>query len=289
VRTAPLLLLAAVACGPVTEGPEGTGDDRVQWGSVELPSSLCAGNGDGVLAVDEVVIAPDLAPLGAFLVDPAGQTVSGLDSRWDLDFAAGPSDEVVFLGPEPLAGSWFEGWFAGAEFTALTDFGGGGRSVYSTATGSLMLVGVASDEPGTTVLSYEPAVPVMPLPMQVGDHWTVQAEAIGEHDGQEYPIDFGLSGVLSLRHRYEFEVVESSVVSLPAGDLPALLVRLHLTLEAHNSLVGVFESESVRVDLLIAECLGVVARVRSVADELDPDFTVAAEVMRLGIEPELLP
>lgn len=286
-RIVPALGLLLAACAP--HGAPAPADDRVQWGSVALPESVCVGDGDGVLDEDEVVIRPELTPLGAFLVDPSGQTVSGLDSRWELDFDPSPQDEAVFLGPDSMAGAWFEGWFPAGEFSALTDFGGAGRSIYSASTGSLMLLGVASDEAGTSVLRYDPAVPVMPVPMQVGDAWTVEAEASGEHEGQEYPADFGLSGIASIRHRYDFEVTGSSVVSLPAGDLPALLLRLHLTTEAVNSLVGVFATETVRVDLLVAECLGVVARVRSQPDEPSADFTVAAEVMRLGIVPELLP
>ena len=111
MRLLALLLLGAVGCVPTVPPSAGTPDDRVQWGSVELPASVCVGNGDGVLAVDEVVIEPGLAPLGAFLVDPAAATVSGLDSRWDLDFEPEADDEAIFLGPEPLAGAWFEGCF----------------------------------------------------------------------------------------------------------------------------------------------------------------------------------
>ncbi len=286
-----LTVLALGACGPTTAPPADGDDDgaRDAWGGVELPAATCVGNGDGVLEASEVVLAPELAPVAAFLVDDADRSVSGLNSRWNLDFEADPSDAVRFLGPEGLEGAWFEAAFPTSDFHALTDVGGGGRSVYAIGGGELLLTGIASDEVGAFRLAYDPPVPVLPVPLAAGDTWEVTAEASGFHDGQEYPADFGLAGEVTLEHRYAFEVVAHDVVTLPAADLPAHLVRLDLETTAVNSITGPFASESVRVDLLVAECLGVVARLRSQPDESDPDFTTAVEVMRLGLDPDLLP
>lgn len=274
---------------PTTQGGSEPTDDRVDWGTLDLPSTQCVGDADGVLEPSELVVAPGLAPNAAFLVDPASATVDLPGSRWELTFAAAAEDEVHFLGPRELTGEWFEAAFPEGEFSALTDVGGQTRSVYRRDDDTLLLLGIASVGEGTTALAYDAPVPVLPLPLEVGDDWTAQVGAEGFHEGQEYPIDLGLDGVVSLVHRYEFEVVADQTVALPAADLPALLVRLRLSTEAWNSYLGLVASESVRVDLLVAECLGVVGRVRSRPDELDPDFTTAAEVMRLGFEPELLP
>lgn len=288
VRLALVASALLVGC-PTTQGEPDPVDDRVSWGTLELPSSQCAGDADGVLEPDELVVAPGLAPQAAFLVDPKEATVDLPGSRWELDFAAAPQDEVHFLGPRVLDDDWFASTFPGGEFSALTDVGGQTRSVYRCDGVDLLLLGIASVGEGTTALAYYPPVPVLPLPLEAGDAWTAEVTAEGMHEGQEYPADLGLQGVVSLVHRYEFEVVAGDTVALPAADLPVLLLRLRLITEAWNSYLGLIASESVRVDLLVAECLGVVGRLRSQPDELDPDFGTAAEVMRLGFVPELLP
>ena len=284
-----LVTLALVVGCPTAQTDPEPADDRVSWGTLELPASECVGDADGVLEPAELVVVPGLAPVAAFLVDVPFASVTLPGSRWELDFPAEGDDEVHFLGPRELDGDWFGASFPEGQFSALTDVGGQTRSVYRRDGDSLLLLGIASAGEGTTVLSYEPEVPVLPLPLEVGDSWMVEAAAEGTHEGQDYPADLGAGGVLSLVHRYEFEVQATGTVALPAADLPALLLRLRLTTEARNSYLGLVGSESVRVDLLVAECLGVVARVRSHPDELDPDFVDAAEVMRLGFEPELLP
>jgi hypothetical protein len=287
--------LLAAACGllsgcPTTEPEPGEPvDERSEWGTQSLPATQCVGDGDGVVAGSELVVAPGLAPTSAFLVDPASDPVDLPGTRFELDFAAAPDDEVLWLGPSLMDGAWFADAFTDAEFHALTDVGGATRSVYRREGDALLLLGIASVEQGETILVYDPPVPVLPLPLALGDAWTVEADALGHHDGQDYPADLGPSGVVTLIHRYEFEVVEAGDVALPAADLPALVLRLRLVTEAHNSYLGLVAAESVRVDLVVAECLGVVARIRSHADELDADFVHAAEVMRLGFEPELLP
>ena len=282
------LSLLATGC-PTTQGEPQPPDDRLSWGTLELPASQCVGDADGVLEPHELVVVPGLAPTAAFLVDAPSAAVTLPGSRWELDFAAGVDDEVHLLGPRELDDDWFGGHFAEGQFSALTDVGGQTRSVYRRGGDSLLLLGIASVEEGVTVLRYEPEVPVLPLPLAVGDSWTIEVAAEGTHEGQDYPVDLGVDGVVSLAHRYEFEVVAADTVALPAADLPVLLLRLRLTTEARNSYLGLIGSETVRVDLLVAECLGVVARVRSHPDELDPDFVDAVEVMRLGFEPELLP
>lgn len=283
-----LAVLLLTAC-PDADDDDASADDRVSWGIQDLPASTCVGDGDGVLSEDELVVLPGLAPQAAFLVDPATQDVSLPGSRWDLGFAAGEQDEVLWLGPRQLDGEWFEPWFDAGGFSALTDVGGDTRSVYRVDSGALLMLGIASQQDGVTALAYDPPVPVLPLPLEVGDSWTVEASAEGVHDGQEYPADLGPQGEVSLVHRYEFDVTERGTAVLPAADLPVLLLRLRLTTQAWNSYLGLVGSQSVRVDMLVAECLGVVARIRSRPDELDPDFDVAAEVTRLGFEPELLP
>ena len=283
-----VLSCLTVACGVGSTEPPPAPDERVEWGTRELPATQCVGDADGVITADELVFAPGLAPTAAFLVDPPESQPSLPGSRWDLDWAADGADAVAWLGPEEAGGAWFDGWFPAADFHALTDVGAASRSIYAVSGDSLLMLGVASETPDESVLRYDPAVPVLPLPLQVGDSWTAEVDAEGVHDGQEYPADFGIQGVVTLVHRYSFEVVEFGVLSVPAADLPALRIRVELVTEAHNSFVGLFASESVRLDLMVAECLGVVARIRSLPDEPSADFTVAQEVQRLGFEPELL-
>ena len=125
--------------------------------------------------------------------------------------------------------------------------------------------------------------------MQDGDESALVVEAEGSADGYDWPQDLGLGGVTSLRHRWVVSVDGHGSALLPAAELAVLRVRLDVQVEAWNSLWGLLESESFRVDLFVAECLGVVARFRSLPDEPDPDFEQAVELIRLGLDPDLLP
>ncbi len=290
------LMVSLVGCSGPSEGGPPPGPDA--WGGQQAPLAECLGNGDWVIEKDELQVAAEVGITATFLanpggterdlLDPAGE--QGSDGRWTwfYDSPAEVGDQVHFLGAEPLEGAWYADRYPTADHHALFDVSSSTYGVHHLDEG-LILLGIASEEEGVDALSYVPSVPLLPLPLQEGDSWSVNAAAEGLADGVVYPADGGIEGVVSLVHRWEFEVDGEGTILLPAADLPVLRLRVQLHTEAHNSVIGLFASDSQRVTLFVAECLGVVARTRSLVDELDPDYAVATEVLRFGFDPELLP
>jgi len=288
---APLTLCLVLAgCTPV-EPVEPLPDQ----GQEALPAALCVGNGDGVLSSDEVpTVDLSLDLRSTYLVAPTGTDLPAgwQDDGFDLSLARLPvqaDSELVFSGPESLDGAWFADRFADGEWQAVLDASTGTRGVFARHDDAVVLLGIASTEPGETAVSYAPPVPMFALPMTDGDSWEVAADATGLANGSTWPEDLGADGVVSLVHRWSFSVDGGGMAALPGADLPVLRLRLVLRTEAYNSIAGLFAADAQRAIFLVAECLGTVARVRSAPDELEEDFVSTTEILRFGLAPELLP
>ncbi len=275
-------------------------DDRVEWGTTELPEAACFGDGDGVVDASEVQVDPALG-IGTYVtVNRGGTTVSledpgGVDEGqglvWDLSAVDAERDELLRIGPSPLAGLWYEALFPDDAFDALLDGPTDMHGIYrlDDEAGELLLLGIAAAEEGDHLV-YDPPVPLMRFPLADGDGWVADdAAAEGEVDGEVYPRDLGADGVVSLVHTYAMEVDGVGTARLPFGDLPALRLRVIHRQEAYNSIAGLFAADASRATIYVTECLGMVARVRSLPDEVAPDFSEAREVLRLGFDPEMLP
>lgn len=266
-------------------------DDRRQWGGQELPAAPCVGDGDGVVGYDEVMVDPDAGILAAFVVNQPDTTVGLTGDAWDLSGVAPEFDEVLSIGPAALTDRWYAEHFPADAFDSLLDAPSGMMGVYRLDDGesALMLLGIASQDPGE-YLVYDPPVPMLRYPLADGDTWSSgDATAEGSVGGETYPQDLGIDGVVSLIHTYSMEVDGEGALGLPIGDLDVLRVRVEHRQEAHNSVAGLVAADSSRATLYVAECLGVVARLRSLPDEVEPDFTEATEVLRLGFDEELMP
>lgn len=276
-------------------------DDRVEWGTTELTGAACFGDGDGVVDTDELQVDPALG-LGTYItVNRGGTTVTldepgGVDGGdglvWDLSTVDPDRDELLRVGPSTLSGLWYESLFPDDAFDALLDAPSAMHGIYrlDEDAGELLLLGIAEEEEEGDHLVYDPPVPLMRLPLTDGDAWEADdADVEGSVDGEVYPQDLGAEGVVSLVHTYAMEVDGAGTVRLPFGDLPALRLRVIHRQEATNSIAGLFAADASRATIYVTECLGMVARVRSLPDEVEPDFTEAHEVMRLGFDPEMLP
>ncbi len=275
-------------------------DDRTEWGTHDLDEAWCVGNGDGEITFDEVVAAPELGIASFFTVNVGGSTAvwdepSGFEGNdgvwtWDLSATDPAADELLSVGPQALSGLWYESYYPADAFTALLDGPSRMWGVYrlDPDVQALMLLGVAAEDPGD-VLVYDPPVPSLRFPLADGDAWSAEdAEAVGVVDGEAYPQDLGPEGIVTLIHTYDHEVVGAGRVMLPIGDLDVVRLQVIHRQEAYNSIAGLFAADSFRATLFVSECLGVVARVRSTTDEVDPEFQDATELLRLGFEPELL-
>jgi len=270
----------------------------VEWGTSDLPEAGCFGDGDGVIDAAELRVEPELG-LATYLTvngpgttvvleDPAG-TDEGAGPVWDLAAVDPDRDELIRVGPTALDGLWFEVHFPVDAFAALLDAPADVYGVYRLEEDGLLLLGIATGDPGDHLV-YEPPVPLLQLPLADGDAWTADdADCVGVVGGQPYPEDLGDEGVVSLVHTYDVQVDGEGTVRLPFGDVPALRVRVAHRQEAYNSLAGLFAADAWRMTFYFAECLGMVARVRSTPDEVEPDFAEATELMRLGFDPEMLP
>ncbi len=266
-------------------------DGRREWGGQDLPAAPCVGDGDGVVAFDEVMVDPTAAILAAYVVNRPDTSVVVAGEAWDLSGVDVEQDEVVSVGPASLAGRWYADHFPADAFDALLDAPSGMMGVYRLDEGesALMLLGIAAQEVGD-YLVYDPPVPMLRFPLADGDAWSADdATAEGSVGGETYPQDLGIDGVVTLVHTYAMEVDGEGTVDLPIGAIDALRVRVEHRQEAHNSVAGLVAADSSRATLFVAECLGTVARLRSLPDEVDPDFSEATEVLRLGFDEELMP
>jgi hypothetical protein len=235
------------------------------------PPAPCIPDRDGVLTAAELPVAVDAA--APYYVSTASRAVDVAgDAGWDLS-AESLDDQVVEIAPAPLAGHWFAPDFAAGQF--VVDAGGGLDAVYHLDEVALWLHGLASRdaEPANarTLLVYDAPVPVLRLPLAVGDTWSAAGTVSeGTLDGLPY---VGTD-------TYQVEVAGSGPLALPYVRFdPALKVRTHVVVEPAAG--GVTTSR--RQVSFLFECFGEIARAASRPDEPEPDFTTAAELRRFAL------
>jgi len=281
--------MRALALGALLMGCSTTAaqppDDRESWGTLPLPAATCVGDGDGVIEAGEIA-PPEFSLHARFVVNRPGVEVAVTD-RWAPTVDA--EGLMLDLAPQAMDAQWYAPRFPDAGFAGLLDSTEGTWGAWALGEDGLALLGLATEDSGDTALRYSEPVLTIPLPMAVGDTWQHDVDAEGVVAGEPVPRDLGADGVISVVHRWGFSVEERGVLAAPLGDLDTLRVRATVSTELHNSSAGLIASDVQRVDLYVAECLGVVGRVRSRIDEPNPDFDVAVEVLLAGIVPELLP
>ena len=236
-------------------------------------------------------VVPELGPTVLYTVnrpatvvdvpDPEGVWRDGA-LEWDFSAVDPDADGVVqdaLLAPGQF---WFGADFPDADYASAMDAEGAVLGLYrlDEASGALLLLGLASIAPEETILRYATPIPALRFPLERGAQWAaMEVEAEGTHEGVTYPL-----GLLRLSHDYEFTVDRAGRMAVPAGEFDVLRVTLAFAARAENMgfPVGV---ERRTTYLYVAECVGLVARVRSEADELDPGFRRATEYRRLGFAP----
>jgi hypothetical protein len=236
-------------------------------------------NLDGKIESHEVQAAIDI-PI-SYLVSPAGEErpvdVAGLLAedgtfRWDFgtDYA---SDEVAKIVPATIAGKWYEASFVPEAFVTPFDAGGSVENILVQDGSSLRLLGLASREPeppeGKTLLVYDPPVELLRFPMQPGTEFVSVGKIVnGTLRGLPY------AGT----DTYATQMDGVGQVFLPALIFTqAQRVRTHVTVAP-----AVGASTSRRQVAFYFECFAEVARATSKPDETEADFTVAAEVRKIG-------
>ena len=272
---------------PVEAEPEAT-DAQPE---ADVPPVGCVPDDDGVITAAETPVA--IGAVVSYRVSAAGQTVAV------PDLAGSPCDAgLCWDFSAPLAGDtteaddvravqelWFADRFPADAVVMPIDARTGNLAVYQKTDAGFLMLGMASEQPEYTALVYDPPVTILAFPFQKGSTWqTEEARADGLFEGSVYPDAFGNHVV----HAYRFTVNGRGRVTVPAGSFPVLRLLLDLTMEARNAwgvpyqIPGLAETTHVKVYDFLAECIGLVARVRSTDGELATFFNDATEYKRLG-------
>lgn len=223
-----------------------------------VPPSTCTVDGRVLRA--ELVLGPGvgvpfrttgLEDLHA--VDLAGTPGDGGMLAWDLTGAVGATDEARFTQLFDPAEAPVSADFAGVDYIVPLPGTPSLLAFYDLDDAALRLLGIADAAGAYTHLTYDPPVEVLRFPLQVGDRWQARATARGAL--------FGAS--VQVTDEFSTEVRGRGVVTLPAGDIPALEL---LTVQTRHFDSAGFSQVSTTVDFL-AECGGYVAKAVSAEGE----------------------
>lgn len=234
-------------------------------------SSTCSPNHDGIVTRPEVPLQAGLH--AAFrAAEKAGLDTTGTKNpdgsrTWDLSvpFSGDHSELVETL---PLAGLWFGKDFAGASYAARLSDTSDLLGVFNLTDTALTLVGVASPQAGAqqTELHYMPPVTVLAFPLKADATWTTNATVTGQAQGITVFYNEG----------YQSKVDAYGTLKTPFAPFDVLRVNTLLT-----RVVGALVTTT-RTYAFVTDCFGTVASIVSNTDELNAEFTTAAEVTRLS-------
>jgi hypothetical protein len=265
-------LFVFAACGPNLT-PEPTADP---------PLTLdCLPNLDGQIEIDEVRLATNAK--GSYWVsapnapvDVIGAAAPDGTKRWDWSVVA-PSDELVAVETSSLEGAWFAPMFPNGELVAPLDIGHTVVGIMVRDAQSISVLGIAStvaDPPeGKTLVVYDTPIPLYLFPIVTGAHWSsVGTISVGHGTIEGLPL-IG-------ENRYDVAVDAMGELELPEVTFTQVhRITTHITVQPSSG-----PSTSRRSVSFMFECFGEVARATSRDGETVPDFRVAQEVRRLGLQ-----
>ena len=254
-------------------------DDRPGYGEGGSAPLSCLPNLDGQIDASELEAA--LGVSVSYLVSPSGKetpvdTEGAVDANgkriwdWSIDLA---TDQAINLSASELGDKWYQGSFPAGQFVSAVDAGKKLEGVYAKDDEAFYLLGIASAEEapaeGKTLLVYTSPIALYRFPIQPGIDWVSTGE-----------IENGLIRGLPYAGKdiYEVAVDASGELVLPAYTFTQVhRVRTKVVLSP-----AVGDSTFTRQTSFFFECFGEVGRATSLPDELNENFTTAAEVRRLG-------
>lgn len=236
--------------------------------------ALCPAH-DGTITADELTFAA--GRVGQYRALPQGTTApvdltgTDVDGVLTWDFSAPAMGEVpTEVRTHALSEQWFAADFPDATYAARLSPGADTWGIFRVPdAGGVELVGIASDEPNTTRMTYEPPVQLFELPLSLGTTWEETPTATGVLNGVPFS---------TVWETYTFEVTREGRAIVPAGTYDVLELRVHRRAQIPFTIFG---SRSLRY-LYVAPCVGAVATIGSEEDEDDDPLTTAAEYTRLG-------
>lgn len=255
---------SASSTGPTTSstGPGGGGSGG---------SGACSPNGDGTITREEVPLQAGLHATFKVAenatVNTAGAAQMDGSRIWDLTGAlSGDHGELVET--LPIAGTWYANDFASATYAARLSDTSDLLGVFEVSATALVLDGIVSPSSGPTQteLKYSPPVTILSFPFHEGSTWMTNTAVSG--------MAKGVPGVYS--EIYTTNVDAHGTLKTPFGDFAALRVTTDLVRTA----AGVVTTQ--RTFAFAAECFGTVGTIVSQLDEVQKEFTNAAEVARLS-------
>ena len=279
-------LALAAAASAIVHCTIGCGDNRTSpaghpgYVAPDAAPLSCVPDLDGVLRAGELPTVYDTPE--QFLINPAGSqrpvdvagVVSSVGVRtWSfgVDFA---DDQTLTVTVSHVQQKWYAGSFPSGQFVSAQDAGGTIEGVYRRDDAGVYLLGLASatEKPpeGKTLLVYDAPIPVAKLPLAPGASWVAAGTITGgvirglPYAGKDtYEVTDDAVGRL-VTHSYTFEQVH----------------RLRTAVTVSPSAGKVIARKQVA---FFSECIGEVLRATSRDGETNADFTVAAELRRLGL------
>lgn len=274
-RAAVLLLASALGACAVAVDPRVAPPDDVQF--IPLPDGgvSCRANNDGVLTRDEVVFAPGIEiryrmnPRGtSATVNPRGQAQPDGTRVWDFSSDAG---DLVPLSLSLSSGQWYSPTFTDAQYAARIDPREPVVGLYRATSSSLDFLGLAGEQESSgTRVRYSAAIPILRFPVMQGNAWMVDVQTTD-----------GMVNNTPVASRDHYDITVDARGEVRLGVLTfrnALRVRLETT-QRFPAGPGVHRIQY----LWLVECYGEVARMTSMDNEVDPDFTQAVEYRHLGL------
>ena len=248
-------------------GPDG--GQETDGGGQTADAPGCFGNNDGVIRKDELQLAVGLAV--DYLVQTGSQTApiaaspggtqQGGVITWDFSAAGGQRKTLGLDAP----GGWYAGSFPQAAYVTTTYLADGTLGAFRADANSVLLYGFASPDPNKTLLVYQTPVTVLEFPVVFGMTYQSQGTITnGTFNGTPWA---------------EIDTYKVTVDS--TGTLLLGFLRLDHTLRIRTDLTQQLPGGLIQTQIQYAywhECFGEVARVTSLLDETQPNFTNASEV-----------
>lgn len=273
-RTATLALLlgfslAHAACpGPDPQFLDGGSDYTL------LRDSLtCLPDNNGEIEQDELIFRASLAatyrvnPPGTLeTFDPTGYSLDG-KLQWDFTSQKG---SILSVKVEPVQGTWFASYFPGGEVALPTTVAADTLQVLASESGKVLLLGLASRKPDTTLMVYDPPVVALRFPLKPGQQFSSTSEV---------KAGAKLNGLsIATKDTYEVAVTTEGVLHLPS-------LKLHRTLRVEtlvtSKAVGGVTATTRQLQWF-SECYGEVVHALSKTNEPKALFTQAVELRRLS-------
>jgi hypothetical protein len=255
-------------CAPLTDA-DADGPDAGTNGDADLAG--CRPDHDGIIARDEISLAPGRTATFRVATDTAvntaGQLQSGGDRVWNFAGSfSGDQDEMVVLA-DPAA-AWYADLFPTATYATRLSSSEDLLGVFELTDEALLLLGVVSPQAGTqrTELTYDPPISVLALPLSSTSSWQTDSTITG--------LAQGFSSFYS--EQYDSQVDAIGELQTPYGNFPVQRVRTQLTRTIGAAVV------TVRSFLFVSECFGTVASATSNQYEPEAEFTQAAELRRIA-------